>query len=183
MEYIIFGVAGAGKTALAQALAEATALPVIELDEEVARVAGQPVGQILVREGTDVALRWQRELAEQLLSTLPDEDDTEGRILVLGPEVVTQPQIQKILSDNSTSRVLVEVTADLDTLMRRTGLNAPRTVGFGPLRRTFATMVDSYRQAWDGLEREIMDTTTIEASQNAASLLALVAAARYSKAD
>lgn len=182
---ILMGVSGSGKSAAATAVAKVAPYRVVEVDDYLREVEKVDVPALIWDEKHAQALAAQTHATLQLLETI-----THGKqqILVLPPNVCGQPQVQAALAqvmkaNTDTTPVLVELTANLDTLMRRTGLNAPRAVGFGPLRRTFAKMVEEYRHSWAALAREILDTTGRPAGDIAAALLALTSSPRYPKAD
>lgn len=183
-QLILMGVSGSGKSAAATALAENAHCRVIEIDDYLLEHENLDVASLIWEEQHQQALAAQTRITLELLG---QEAGEQRQVLVLPPNVCGQVEVQKALAElahrGQGEAVIVELTADLDTLMRRTGLNAPRAVGFGPLRRTFAKMVEDYRTSWKPVVREMLDTTGREPADIAAALLALTSSPRYPKAD
>lgn len=179
---VLMGVAGSGKSAAATGLAQLCSCRVTEIDDYVREHARIDVAGLIVAQRQPEALNAQTAACLTLLAALAGSSD---QVLVLPPDVCREAAVLDALGTvaNAGEAVVVELTADLDTLMRRTGLNAPRTVGFGPLRRTFGKMVEEYRQAWHPLPREIIDTTASQVADIARQLFALTSSSRYPNAD
>ena len=67
----LVGLRGAGKTTLGQKAAEALALPFFELDREIERISGTPLGSILELYGQQAYRRYEQQALQELLAAQP----------------------------------------------------------------------------------------------------------------
>lgn len=149
---IIIGVSGAGKATLAGEISSRLGLPVFDSENEVAACLGENPATYLVRAGEQAYEEAFKAAASKIL-------ENEG-IIVLEPGVTREAEIQeKIVQRRETDALVVELFADTSTLMRRTGLNAPRSVALGPMRKMLTELVAQYRSEYEGLAHLVIDTS------------------------
>ena len=81
----LLGLRGAGKSTLGAKLAESLKLPFVELDREVEKEAGAPLGEVFAMYGQDAFRRFERRALERVLSH-------NGRaVIATGGSLVTDP--------------------------------------------------------------------------------------------
>lgn len=81
-------------------------------------------------------------------------------IVVLSPDSVLVEDVQEKLKNvDKNQALIIELYADFNTLAQRTGINAPRAVNLGPIRRTFRLLMESYRECYSQLAHEKLDTS------------------------
>ena len=125
---ILIGVSGAGKSDIARAIATKSGLGLHDFEESFENLMGEDDSQFLVRRG-------EAQYEEAALRVAMDLLDREG-VITLAPGVArTQKVGEKLRVLRAEGALVVEVFADISTLMRRTGLNAPRSVALGPTRK------------------------------------------------
>lgn len=149
---IIIGVSGAGKSTVASEVASLTNLPVFSSADEVAAAVGEEASTYLVRAGEQA---YEEAFVAAASKILKDEG-----IIVLEPGVTRDKKIQEMIRNRQGKDALVvELYADISTLMRRTGLNAPRSIALGPTRKMLTEMVNQYRSEYEGLADLVIDTS------------------------
>ncbi|WP_072341441.1 shikimate kinase [Actinomyces urinae] len=162
---ILIGVSGAGKSDIARAIAAKSGLVLHNFEESFESLMGEDDSQFLVRRG-------EAQYEEAALRVAMDLLDREG-VITLAPGVVrTQKVAEKLRVLRAGGALVVEVFADISTLMRRTGLNAPRSVALGPTRKIFTEMVAAYRADFEGLADLVIDTSLSKPEHVAARVLA-----------
>ena len=105
----LYGPPGSGKTTLGKLLAEALALPFIDLDEEIEKTAGRSIPAIMQAEG-EPAFRDLEAAALERASSEP------GGVVALGGGALLRASNRQ-LAESSGRVILLE--ADRDTLLRR----------------------------------------------------------------
>ena len=86
----LLGLRGAGKSTLGAKLGDALKLPFIELDREVEKEAGAPLGEVFAMYGQDAFRRFERRALERVLQN--------GRaVIATGGGLVTDPATYKLL--------------------------------------------------------------------------------------
>jgi shikimate kinase len=166
--FIIIGVSGAGKTTVAQEMESRGDLVLHDFEDVFAELVGEDASTYLVRNGEKAYEAEALKVARNLL-------DQEG-VVVLAPGVVREDEIRnQILKKRDEGAVVVELFADTSTLMRRTGLNAPRSVALGPTRRILTEMVSQYRESYEGLADLVIDTSLSKPQYVADRILAFEA--------
>jgi XRE family aerobic/anaerobic benzoate catabolism transcriptional regulator len=87
----LLGLRGAGKSTLGTRLAESLKLPFVELDREVEKEAGAPLGEVFAMYGQDAFRRFERRALERVLSH-------NGRaVIATGGSLVTDPGTFELL--------------------------------------------------------------------------------------
>ncbi|HTM61825.1 MAG TPA: helix-turn-helix transcriptional regulator [Burkholderiales bacterium] len=81
----LLGLRGAGKSTLGTKLAEALKVPFVELDREVEKEAGAPLGEVFAMYGQDAFRRFERRALERVLSEHPQA------VIATGGSLVTDP--------------------------------------------------------------------------------------------
>ena len=86
----LLGLRGAGKSTLGAKLGDALKVPFIELDREVEKEAGAPLGEVFAMYGQDAFRRFERRALERVLQN--------GRaVIATGGGLVTDPATYKLL--------------------------------------------------------------------------------------
>ena len=81
----LLGLRGAGKSTLGTKLAEALKVPFVELDREVEKEAGAPLGEVFAMYGQDAFRRFERRALERVLAEHPQA------VIATGGSLVTDP--------------------------------------------------------------------------------------------
>ena len=81
----LLGLRGAGKSTLGTKLAEALKVPFVELDREVEKEAGAPLGEVFAMYGQDAFRRFERRALERVLAEYPQA------VIATGGSLVTDP--------------------------------------------------------------------------------------------
>lgn len=163
----MIGVSGAGKSSVAGELSSLCALAVVESIDIVEQQTGLDASTLLVRAGESV-------FEEACQAAALEALDSDG-IVVLTPGIARSHLVlDRLIALKSQGTMLVELYADIATLMRRTGLNAPRAVGLGPTRRMLTNLVGEYREEYARCEPLSIDTSLSQARHVAESLFARI---------
>lgn len=163
--FVVIGVSGAGKSAVADELSYLTDLGVVESIDLVEQQTGLDASTLLVRAGDS--------LFEDACQAAALEALNSDGIVVLTPGIArSRVVLDHLIELKSGGTMLVELYADTATLMRRTGLNAPRAVGLGPTRRMLVNLVEEYRQEYARCEPLSIDTSLSQARHVAERIFA-----------
>ena len=87
----LLGLRGAGKSTLGAKLADALKVPFVELDREVEKEAGAPLGEVFAMYGQDAFRRFERRALERVLSEYPQA------VIATGGSLVTDPGTYELL--------------------------------------------------------------------------------------
>jgi XRE family aerobic/anaerobic benzoate catabolism transcriptional regulator len=87
----LLGLRGAGKSTLGAKLAGLLKLPFVELDREVEKEAGAPLGEVFAMYGQDAFRRFERRALERVLSQYPQA------VIATGGSLVTDPGTFELL--------------------------------------------------------------------------------------
>src|SRR5256885_9198574 len=87
----LLGLRGAGKSTLGARLAEALKVPFVELDREVEKEAGAPLGEVFAMYGQDAFRRFERRALERVLAEYPQA------VIATGGSLVTDPGTYELL--------------------------------------------------------------------------------------
>ncbi|HUT97178.1 MAG TPA: shikimate dehydrogenase [Dehalococcoidales bacterium] len=144
MNIVLIGMRGAGKTAVGRILAQKMERELVEIDELIARKAGMSIPRIVAEHG------WEgfRDLEQEITAELSRRDNI--IIATGGGVVVREPNIAKLKQNG----LLVWLTADIDTLLKRIGDDDSRPLLKGKTRRqdleiTLAERTPLYQKAAD----------------------------------
>jgi len=92
----LLGLRGAGKSTLGQKLAQGLAVPFIELDREVEKEAGAPLGEVFSIYGQEAFRRFERKALARVLEQFPQA------VIATGGSLVTDPDTYSLLLDHCT---------------------------------------------------------------------------------
>src|SRR5438552_11502246 len=87
----LLGLRGAGKSTLGGKLAQSLNLPFVELDREVEKEAGAPLGEVFAMYGQDAFRRFERRALERVLGEQPQA------VIATGGSLVTDPGTYELL--------------------------------------------------------------------------------------
>src|SRR5229473_529765 len=87
----LLGLRGAGKSTLGAKLAQALSVPFVELDREVEKEAGAPLGEVFAMYGQDAFRRFERRALERVLA-----QDAQA-VIATGGSLVTDPGTYELL--------------------------------------------------------------------------------------
>src|SRR5437667_2117488 len=89
----LLGLRGAGKSTLGAKLAQALRVPFVELDREVEKEAGAPLGEVFAMYGQDAFRRFERRALERVLGEHPQA------VIATGGSLVTDPGTYELLPE------------------------------------------------------------------------------------
>lgn len=149
----LVGLRGSGKTTVGRLLARALSRPFVDLDDEVARLAGTSAGDLLARQGEDALRALELRALGQALERAPDA------VLATGGGTPTRVEARDLL--RASARVIYlcappEVTAarvEADRLTLRPPLRPGGALA--EARALFAERDARYREA----AHEVVDAT------------------------
>ncbi len=174
MNVVLVGYRGTGKSAVARQLADALELTVVTLDQEIERLAGQPIPQIVQQMG------WPgfRDLEEQVVRTFAAGD---GQVLDCGGGVIEREANFDTLRSAGT---VVWLQASTQTIVRRIAGDTQRPSLTGT--KSFTDEVSEVLARRTPLYQRIahlqVDTDDLTVSQVAAEILRQLAGGVRSEA-
>lgn len=131
---ILVGATGSGRTLVGRALATQLNTTVVETEDVIEAQTGQTLAELALADEPE-------RFREQVRSAATAALGSSGVVTLL-PSAVGDPKVAELMAEaGATGSVLVALTADLTTLARRTGLNAPRSAALGQPRRWFGDHV------------------------------------------
>jgi XRE family aerobic/anaerobic benzoate catabolism transcriptional regulator len=92
----LLGLRGAGKSTLGAKLAQALHMPFIELDREVEKEAGAPLGEVFSLYGQEAFRRFERKALARVLKQTP------RAVIATGDSLVNDPDTYNLLLDHCT---------------------------------------------------------------------------------
>jgi XRE family aerobic/anaerobic benzoate catabolism transcriptional regulator len=92
----LLGLRGAGKSTLGARLAQALEVPFVELDREVEKEAGAPLGEVFSMYGQEAFRRFERKALARVLQVHP------RAVIAAGGSLVTDPDTYNLLLDHCT---------------------------------------------------------------------------------
>jgi XRE family aerobic/anaerobic benzoate catabolism transcriptional regulator len=101
----LLGLRGAGKSTLGARLAQVLEIPFIELDREVEKEAGAPLGEVFSLYGQEAFRRFERKALARVLKEFP------RAVIATGGSLVTDPDAYNLLLDHCTC-VWLKATPD-----------------------------------------------------------------------
>ena len=93
----LLGLRGAGKSTLGAKLAQALGVPFVELDREVEKEAGAPLGEVFAMYGQDAFRRFERRALERVLA------EHSRAVIAAGGSLVTDPGTYELLLERCRS--------------------------------------------------------------------------------
>ena len=90
----LIGLRGAGKSALGEKLAQSLGVAFVELDREVEREAGAPLGEVFSMYGQDAFRRFERRALERVLKSHA------RAVIAVGGSLVTDPETYRLLLEH-----------------------------------------------------------------------------------
>src|SRR3989442_3267529 len=93
----LLGLRGAGKSTLGAKLAQSLNVPLVELDREVEKEAGAPLGEVFAMYGQDAFRRFERRALERVLGEHPQA------VIATGGSLVTDPGTYELLLERCRS--------------------------------------------------------------------------------
>jgi len=163
----LLGLRGAGKSSLGVKLAQALDVPFIELDGEVEKEAGAPLGEVFSIYGQEAFRRFERKALARVLKAHP------RAVIAAGGSLVTDPDTYNLLLDHCTC-VWLKATPE-DHMQRVMAQGDMRPFKGSPaaleeIRRLLADRSRLYARA-----DAVVDTTQRTLKQSLAELKALAA--------
>jgi shikimate kinase len=128
---VLVGAMGAGKTTVADLLAERWGLPVRDTDRDVETTAGKPISEIFVDDGEDRFRLLERAAVVDALAS-------HTGVLALGGGAILDPQTRADLRD----RCVVFLEVGLADAVKRVGLGVGRPLLLGNVRGRIKTLLD-----------------------------------------
>ncbi len=153
---VIMGASGTGKTSVAERLGEALGLHVVESEELAEQAVGSSISSMMISD-PERGLELLRDAALRALLGGAGA----GTILVLSASAPLDPQVAAAVdASRELAARTVALTASLDTLVRRNGLNAARPTALGTPRAWFRSQVQAVEEAYSPIADYWCDTDT-----------------------
>ena len=163
----LLGLRGAGKSTLGAKLAQALETPFIELDREVEREAGAPLGEVFSLYGQEAFRRFERKALARVLESQP------RAVIATGGSLVTDPDTYRLLLDHCTCVWLKATPEEHMQRVMAQGDTRPfkgNPAALEEIRRLLADRNRLYARA-----DAVLDTSARTVRQNLAALRALAA--------
>lgn len=158
---VILGPTGSGRTTVGAELARLLDADFSETEDLVHLRTGDSVRDLALQEDS---ARFNAAVGAAALEQLSG-----GGVVSLLPSAVSLPEVSERLMDLRDRGVpLVSLTADLSTLARRAGLNAPRSTSLGQPRFWFSQLVAKLKEDCASVGAREFDTSRRDAAQTAA---------------
>ncbi len=164
---VLIGYRATGKTAVGARLAEILGRPFVDLDQVLVQEAGEPITDIVARDGWAEFRRLEKELVARFRHT-------QTQVLATGGGVVLDPDNIVALRENG---IIIWLTADPETIQVRLAEDQPRDAN-----RPSLTGSDTIREVAEVLEKRyplyqaaaqiIVDTTHRDIAQVVEAVLA-----------
>lgn len=163
-QVVLTGPPGAGKTTVADLLARALGLPVLDTDAMVERTAGCPVSEIFVRDGEPRFRALEREAVARALAAGP-------AVVSLGGGAVMDPVTRAALAPHT----VVFLDVQLPEAARRIGFNRDRPLLLANPRAQWAALMQQRRPVYTEVADLVVDTSALEPQAVAEAVLAHLA--------
>lgn len=167
MGVALVGARGAGKTTVGRALAEALERPFVDLDDEVERLGGAPVGDVLTRLGDDAFRALEERALREVLERAPEA------VLATGGGTLTRQGARDLLRERTAAIYLHAAPEVLAArVVADAGRARPALRPGGPLAEARALVAER-----DPLYREVA-RLVVDASRDVNEVVAEIVAAR-----
>jgi XRE family aerobic/anaerobic benzoate catabolism transcriptional regulator len=163
----LLGLRGAGKSTLGAKLAQALQAPFIELDREVEKEAGAPLGEVFSIYGQEAFRRFERKALARVLKEFP------RAVIATGGSLVNDPDTYSLLLDHCTCVWLKATPEEHMARVMAQGDVRPfkgSPAALGEIRRLLADRDRLYARA-----DAVLSTSSHPLKQSLAELKALVA--------
>ncbi len=138
---VLLGVSGSGKTSVGKILAQRCDLAFLDADDLVAQQSGVSLADLIIAQDPQLEHRRRSAALRALASS--------GTIVALGASQIEDIEILHALHlAKKRGSFLVELLADTAEVVRRMGLNRPRSVGLGAPRAVLSTMIAALHERY-----------------------------------
>jgi shikimate kinase len=161
---VLVGPPGAGKSTVGPLLAGLLRTGFLDTDDEVASIAGKPVGDIFVEDGEAAFRALERIVAERALHY--------PGVVALGSGAVLDEQIR----DRLAGQPVVYLEAGFTEIAKRTGLNRPRIPVPGNPRGRMRALLEERLPVYEGVARLTVPTGELSPHEAAGRIAAELAA-------
>ena len=158
---ILIGPPGAGKSSVAKALAKTSALPVIDTDAEVEKMAGKKISDIFVDDGEATFRKYE---SEAVLTAITSSN----AIVSLGGGAVMTPEISKALENSRTPIIYLEVS--ISQAAPRVGFNKDRPMLLVNPRQQWLALMEVRKPIYEKLATRTFSTDSKKPSEVAKSI-------------
>lgn len=151
---VLTGFMGTGKSSAGRQAASILGLEFVDMDEEIVRREGRPIPDIFASQGEAYFRQVERRVAQDFAAR-------QGLVIATGGGVVLNPDN---LRDFRRSGLLVCLTAEPDTILRRIASDHSRPLLFGDdKKQKVMTLLESRRALYEAIEDRIQtDTLTLD---------------------
>lgn len=161
---VLVGAMGAGKTTVAELLAEAWGVAARDTDHDVEAGAGKPISEIFVDDGE----QHFRALERAAVATALVEHDG---VLALGGGAVLAPETRALL----VGHPVVFLRVGLSDAVKRVGLGVGRPLLLGNVRSRIKTLLDERTSVYEEVATHVVDTDGRTPAEVAAEIEGLLA--------
>ncbi len=144
---VLVGPMGAGKTTVAELLAEAWSVPVRDTDADIEAAEGRSISDIFVDDGE---VHFRALEAAAVADALANHDG----VLALGGGAVLDPATRDLL----VGRPVVFLRVGLSDAVKRVGLGVGRPLLLGNVRARIKALLDERTPIYESVARVVVDT-------------------------
>lgn len=162
---ILIGPSAGGRSSVGEQISNALDVRLVEMEHVVHDITGMEYELLTLQKAPAEIAGHLREAQERLWAS--------ESVVTLVPLALEDEAIADTVGRAVAGGVpLIALTADMTTLARRNGLNAPRSLALGQPRKWFADMVRVQREKYLSLGAKEYDTGNAPAKQIAEKVLA-----------
>ena len=166
---VLIGPPGAGKSAVARALAERLGVCARDTDDDVEARAGKPIADIFVSAGETAFRDLEREV---VLRGLVEHDG----VLALGGGAVLDPAVQRVLADyRADGGTIVFLDVSLAAAAPRVGFNTARPLLLGNPRAQWQALMAARRPVYEQVATAHVVTDDLRPHEVAELILEILA--------